>query len=81
MKPFLVISYDQNEQETFYDRVLARNERKAMLWVEKQRGYAVAVCAYTQNELRTAVLRLAERSAPFIRKEMRALKLIAAPAL
>ena len=51
---YLVISYDDDEQQAFYDHVIAPTEEDAMAQIDELRDYAIASCAYTADELRKA---------------------------
>lgn len=48
---YFVISYDNDEQQTFYDDVLAADGDKAKEFVELVRPYAIAVAAMSAQEL------------------------------
>lgn len=43
MKKFIVISYDSNEQQTFWDRLMATSKEAAGIEVSRVRDYAVVV--------------------------------------
>lgn len=51
MPKYLVISYDNDEQQTFYDFVLADDEEKAQEIIGEIRDYALPVCAITPDEM------------------------------
>jgi hypothetical protein len=51
MPKFLVVSYDNDEQQTFHDWMLADDENQAKGRVGDIRQYAVPVAAYTAGEL------------------------------
>ena len=55
---FLVISYDNDEQQTFWDEVVAANEEKAKEFVETCRSYALVVEVFSVPNLRDATNRL-----------------------
>ncbi len=52
-KRYLVIAYDDDQQQTFYDTVYTSSEEEAKGLVERHRDYAVAVSAISPEELRT----------------------------
>ena len=51
MKKFMVISYDDDQQQTFTDFVFAENPEGAKLIIDSHRQYAVAVDAIDSKEL------------------------------
>lgn len=48
---WLVISYDDDQQQTFYDRVIAPSEDEAKVIIGGIRDYAIPVCALSVGEL------------------------------
>ena len=53
MAKYLVISYDNDEQQTFYDWVIAGTEGEAQVIIDSIRDYAITACGITPEELRT----------------------------
>ena len=51
-KRYLVIAYDDDQQQTMYDTVWAETQDDAKAIVDRHRDYAVAVCAISVSELR-----------------------------
>jgi hypothetical protein len=58
-KRFVVISYDDDQQQVFWDWVLAEDSRSAREWVAERRSYAVPVECLTPEDL----VRIGQRAA------------------
>lgn len=71
---FLVISYDDDEQQTFWDWVLAVDDVKAKAFIEIHRPYVDAVTdVFTVENLRDALRRLEKAQPADIIEPMREL--------
>lgn len=55
---FVVISYDNDQQQTFYDFVNAEDENKAQELIAEIRPYAIPVGALYPDEMRKMALQL-----------------------
>ncbi len=51
MPKFLVISYDDDQQQTLYDWVIAKDEEEACMQIGQLRGYAITVGAIPPDEM------------------------------
>jgi hypothetical protein len=71
---YLVISHDSDEQQTFYDRVVAPDENGAMEIVGEIRDYAIPSCAFTADELIDNGQSLAEATEDELEKETQMLR-------
>jgi hypothetical protein len=67
---FLVVSYDGDEQQIFYDRVIAEDCRTAMGFIGEIREYAVPIDALTPRDLRQMCDELAVKTPQEITAEM-----------
>ena len=59
---FLVVSYDDDQQQWFWDYVVTRTEEEAVALVCKRRPYVIAADAASLAQIRTIVNDLATRS-------------------
>jgi len=59
---YLVISFDDSNEQTYYDYLMAYDEDHACSKVEEARGYAVVVAAWAEAELMNASAYLAKMS-------------------
>jgi len=73
-KKFLVISYDPDEQQWFYDTVRAINADMAKAIVLKWRDYAIDADAIELRELRQIVDRIAKKTPTQVRKDLQTLR-------
>ena len=52
MQKFLVISYDDDQQQPYFDHLLADDRDQAIILIEGARSYAIAMDALTITEIR-----------------------------
>lgn len=62
LQKFLVVSYDDDQQQWFWDYVAAKTEETAVALVCKRRPYVIAADASTLSQLKTIATDLANRS-------------------
>ena len=62
LQKFLVVSYDDDQQQWFWDYVAARTEEDAVALVCKRRTYVIAADAASLPQIRTILNDLATRS-------------------
>lgn len=70
MAKYLVISYDQDEQQTFYDWAIAKDEEEAKKQIDDIRPYAIAVCAMPPEEMHNMAKILEEATEETIAGEL-----------
>lgn len=73
MPKFLVISYDNDQHQTFFDCVAAKNEDSAMTAIASIRDYAVPCTTMTISELREMARELENAPEKVIKHELRKL--------
>lgn len=66
MKKFAVISYDDDQQQTFWDFVMAESSDEAKEKVNDARPYAIAVDAIQPEELEEMAYKLHSRRVDLI---------------
>jgi hypothetical protein len=59
---FLVVSYDDDQQQWFWDYVAAKTEQEAVAFVCKRRPYVIAADAASLPQIQTIANDLANRS-------------------
>jgi hypothetical protein len=74
MAKYLTISYDDNEQQTIYDHVVATTEDEAKAIIGGLRPYAIPVAAFCEPELKLMVKMLALKREETIEREVARLK-------
>ena len=73
MPKFLVISYDDDQQQTFFDRIVAKNDDAAEVAIGLIREHAIPCTALTVDELRQMADEMDELPEPVIKEEIRRL--------
>jgi hypothetical protein len=68
---FLVVSYDDDQQQWFWDYVAAKTEREAVALVCKRRPYVIAADAASLSQVQTIATDLLNRSLPQITRQFR----------
>ena len=74
MRKYLVISYDNDQEQPHYDQVLADNSEAALEIIGEIRDYAFMVCALTPVELATMSKRLSGATERMIKDQLVALR-------
>ena len=74
MRKYLVITYNDDQQETYYDRVRAMSEEGALKRICDIRDYALPVCALTPVDLTTMADLLSAMSGNDFTAELASLK-------
>ena len=72
-KKFFVVSYDEDEQQWFYDTVLAKNGETAETFICRVRPYVQCAGAISIGELEEIAKRISRRSESSIHTQMTAL--------
>jgi hypothetical protein len=67
---FLVVSYDEDQQQWFYDHVQATSEQEAAALICRIRPYVIAAEASTLPEVLRMARRIARKSAKDIRTDL-----------
>ena len=62
LQKFLVVSYDDDQQQWFWDYVIAKTEQEAVALVCKRRPYVIAADAASLSQIQTIESDLASRS-------------------
>jgi hypothetical protein len=68
-KKFLVVSYDDDQQQWFWDYIAAKTEQEAVVLVCKRRPYVIAVDAASLSQIQTIANDLVTRPASQISKQ------------
>lgn len=63
---FLVVSYDDDQQQWFWDYIAAKTEKAAIAYVCKKRPYVIAADAASLSQVRVMVHDLKGRSLSWI---------------
>lgn len=66
---FLVVSYDDDQQQWFWDYVVARTEEAAVTHVCKRRPYVIAADAASLGQVQGIVSALIDRSLADIKQQ------------
>jgi len=61
-KKFLVVSYDDDQQQWFWDYIAAKTESAAVSKVSKRRPYVIAADAASLSQVQTITTNLKRRS-------------------
>jgi hypothetical protein len=62
LQKFLVVSYDDDQQQWFWDYVVSKTEQDAVALVCKRRPYVIAADAASQSQIQTMANDLSTRS-------------------
>ena len=62
LQKFLVVSYDDDQQQWFWDYVVSRTEQNAVALVCKRRPYVIAADAASLSQIQTMANDLSTRS-------------------
>ena len=62
LQKFLVVSYDDDQQQWFWDYVVAKTQEAAVALVCKRRPYVIAADAASVSQVRSIATDLASRS-------------------
>jgi hypothetical protein len=69
LNKYLVVSYDDDQQQWFWDYVVAKTEEAAQALVCKRRPYVIAADAATPDQVQTIATDLTKRSQSQITKQ------------
>jgi hypothetical protein len=71
LQKFLVVSYDDDQQQWFWDYIAAQTGEAATALVCKRRPYVIAADAASLSQARVIVRDLERRSTPMIAEQFR----------
>jgi hypothetical protein len=74
MNKFLVVSYDSDQQQWFYDTVIAENEEKASELICRIRPYVIDADATNLEEIKSIAKHMEKRKVTEIRASLRSIE-------